>query len=68
MPQAKILKARAGKGFVWSQGSIQDIPEPMLKFLEERGEAERLDNGGSKTATPKAKRTRKAVKKAPEER
>jgi hypothetical protein len=68
MPQAKILKALAGKGYTFQAGSIQEIPEEILQRYEAKGIAKRLDNGGGKSAAPKAKRSRKAVRKPKEER
>lgn len=68
MPQAKILVALAGNGYTWNAGDIQDLPEEVLERFVEKGIAERLDNGGGKSAAPKAKRTRKATRTPKEER
>lgn len=68
MPQLKILKGMAGKGFTWNAGSIQEVPEEMANRLVGSGIAERLDDGGGKSAAPKAKRTRKATRTPKEER
>jgi hypothetical protein len=68
MPQAKILKGLAGNGYTWNAGSVQDLPEEVLERFVAAGIAERLDDGGGKSAAPKAKRARKATRKAPEER
>jgi hypothetical protein len=47
---------------------VQDLPEEVLERFVAAGIAERLDDGGGKSAAPKAKRSRKAVRKPKEER
>ena len=41
--KVKILKARAGKDFVWQQGEVLDLPPAAAQRFIDRGEAELVE-------------------------
>lgn len=60
--KVKILKARAGKDFVWQQGAVIDLPPATAQIYINRGEAEAIEEPKQRKVT--VQRVKKTAKRS----